>query len=765
MTTVLDALAAALTAAGAYNRNDQAPPAAVLWTDEAREWEPLLPALRGRLPLLTIGPYDPAARTGPAYWLRCMVARTLPDDTLPPEAVPIIYLPGVGKPAIRAVEECPPPLQPLAELQYRGVLWTQRNGRDWTAAAFLQSADAGLGIPVAADAATRDALRRALPLLAEEPLARLRREAPLRAAFFDALLNPDQARSLLLWLDDPPGFRRRSGEERWAAFRDRCRDAYGCDPEKDGPVTAAAALGRREGPWATVWDRFAEAPTAYPNLPALLRQARPVQASLFDRSESWPQDNEAAETALREALLRLDGKPAAEARLAVAGLEREHAPRRSWVWATLGRAPLAGALQHLAALADATARSLGGATLDDLAAGYAERGWQADAAVVDALALVETPSDVAAVQSAVQALYVPWLEAAARDWQHLVAASGGRGYSAGAVQAELGTCLLFSDGLRFDAGRRLAAALEGRGLRCDLSWRLAALPTVTATAKRAASPVADRMAAGPGLDPSVKGTGARVTAEVFRRLLAEASVPVLLGDDTGDPSGSAWTELGDIDAYAHEHGWKVARFLGGELRALAGRVDALLAAGWRQVRVITDHGWLLVPGGLPKAELPEHLTELRKGRCARLKPEARVDCQVVPWFWDAEVRIAVAPGIACFEAGRECEHGGLSPQECVVPVLTVSRSGAAPDARIEAASWRGLVCRVKLAGGAGWRVDLRTRAADPSTSIAAAPKPVGADGMASLPVPDDDRLGEAAFVVVLTDDGQVAAQTLTTVGG
>jgi hypothetical protein len=55
--TVFDALADALGAAGRCNRNDQEVPAAVLWTDEDRHWEQLLPRLRDRLPqLLTLGP-------------------------------------------------------------------------------------------------------------------------------------------------------------------------------------------------------------------------------------------------------------------------------------------------------------------------------------------------------------------------------------------------------------------------------------------------------------------------------------------------------------------------------------------------------------------------------------------------------------------------------------------------------------------------------------------------------------------------------------
>jgi hypothetical protein len=60
-------------------------------------------------------------------------------------------------------------------------------------------------------------------------------------------------------------------------------------------------------------------------------------------------------------------------------------------------------------------------------------------------------------------------------------------------------------------------------------------------------------------------------------------------------------------------------------------------------------------------------------------------------------------------------------------------------------------------------VDLRTRAADESTRLAAAPKAVDADGHASLVVPDDSREGEAAFVVVL-EAGRAIAQRHTTVG-
>jgi hypothetical protein len=44
----LDTLEQSLLRAGQYNKNDQCPPAAILWPDKERQWEPLLPALRTR---------------------------------------------------------------------------------------------------------------------------------------------------------------------------------------------------------------------------------------------------------------------------------------------------------------------------------------------------------------------------------------------------------------------------------------------------------------------------------------------------------------------------------------------------------------------------------------------------------------------------------------------------------------------------------------------------------------------------------------------
>ena len=62
--------------------------------------------------------------------------------------------------------------------------------------------------------------------------------------------------------------------------------------------------------------------------------------------------------------------------------------------------------------------------------------------------------------------------------------------------AEAGECILFADGLRFDIGQRLVAMAGERRLEVSAGWRWAALPTVTATAKPAASPVAAKLRGG-----------------------------------------------------------------------------------------------------------------------------------------------------------------------------------------------------------------------------------------------------------------------------
>ena len=769
--TVIERLKASLEAAARYNPNDAEKPVAVLWTDSDGVWQPVIPHLLRLMPrLLTLGEYDLDLRTGPAIWLRCAIDGPLdgvePCDGTPP----ILYLPGVARQHLNAEGDCPERLKPLVELQYRGVVWHQKNGRDWTVEAFLVSGDGGLGLDMAKDAATRRSMSSALSELATTPVRRLQGRR-LDAEDFDRLLLDDSIRDLLTWLSDPQAIRNAWNDARWSAFRSRCCAEFGFDPDKDGELIAAEKLGRREDPWKPVWSRFTEAPALYPGAHEALRMAMPDD--LFVEPSSWPQRNEHAENTLRQALTGLGDKVAAEARTTVLELEERHGPRREWVWAQIGHAPLAGALFHLAELAAQAEHAPGGVTVAEMADWYAGTGWKVDAAALRSMAAVMSSADTEAVAQALNAVYREWLASGASHLQSLVEQDplpDRDGRDEAATRVEPGGVILFADGLRFDVAQCLVEGLREDGRIAAVTSRWAALPTVTATAKPAVSPVCASIAGtSPGEDfaPSTADGGKALTTDRFRSLLRSAGYVYLAAGDTGDPEGRAWTEHGKLDELGHSEGARLAARIDEQVRLLRERIESLLDAGWREVRVVTDHGWLWLPGGLPKVHLPQYLTGTRWARCATVKGTSSVATPTIRWHWNSEERIAVAPGIACFGAGYAYAHGGVSLQECLTPVIRVT-VGIPPGSAwgaIASVAWVGLRCRVHVdATHSGVSVELRRNVNDPESSLGGR-REVDGQGNASLLVADDEMEGSSAVLVLLDSDGRVIAKRSTIIGG
>ena len=339
------------------------------------------------------------------------------------------------------------------------------------------------------------------------------------------------------------------------------------------------------------------------------------------------------------------------------------------------------------------------------------------------------------------------------------------------TRVEAGTVILFADGLRFDVSQRLVERLRAKDHAVAVSMRWAALPTVTATAKPAVSPVAGRiqgLSLGEDFLPVVAEGERPLTTDRFRKLLASAGWQSIRANETGDPSGRAWTEYGELDKLGHSLQAKLAARVGEQIALLLERIEALLRAGWREVRVVTDHGWLWLPGGLPKVALPKYLTRSRWARCAAVEGGSTVEAPTVPWHWNAHERVALGPGIACFGAGNEYAHGGLSLQESLVPVIriTAGAGAAGAEVRIAAVSWIGLRCRVRLDGARpGLAVDLRTRVNDADSSVSGGTRAVDGEGAASLLVPDDEHEGSPAALVVLDAGGQVVARQSTIIGG
>lgn len=234
--TFANRLSESLVKAAAGNSHTAAAAAAVLWTDKERQWESALTRLRASMPqLLTLGDFNLDARSGPAVWLKCAIAAVLPEVQF--KGVPVVYLPGVSRAELRAIESCTRDLQPLAELQYRGVFWSQVNTKDWTVSAFLSSKHGGLGLDVAQDKATQEALAQVLSagVLLDRPLDELKGRQ-INAEWLLSLLAPNPTRDLLVWMNAPKQ-RRRTG----SAYVGTC--------SRSGQSPTSASTRSATGPW------------------------------------------------------------------------------------------------------------------------------------------------------------------------------------------------------------------------------------------------------------------------------------------------------------------------------------------------------------------------------------------------------------------------------------------------------------------------------------------------------------------------------------
>lgn len=233
----------------------------------------------------------------------------------------------------------------------------------------------------------------------------------------------------------------------------------------------------------------------------------------------------------------------------------------------------------------------------------------------------------------------------------------------------------------------------------------------------------------------------------------------MLDLDAPAPAGGVgWAEfLDDIDADGHNKGLRLAEEAPRHLAKLAKTVQRLLNAGWKRVRVVTDHGWLLLPGGLPKVELHVKLTETKWSRCAVLKEAApEVDAMVLPWSYGPEVRIALAPGIGAFRAGKVYDHGGLTLQESVVPMLDVTPNEPVPGRpALKSVAWntRKTICTVTASDAEGLPLTLERLG-----SAMGDPAVIGADGKGKLVFDEVDELVGEAISVVLRREGQKVAE-------
>jgi hypothetical protein len=741
MTTPLDALAEALRECRRYVSGAEAPPQAVLWCDPGGEFAPILPALRARLPnLLSFGAYDSSTRTGPALWLRAAAARQVAGIACAEDEPAVIYLPGHSRDILRGAEDCPADLAPLVWFAVAGNFFGQpKQARDWTMRGFLTAQGSPVGLEIPEDKPTREALVRAATRLFADPIEALKGRR-LDSVALNALLVPDLDADMLRWIDG--SLTPETYPERFDAFAALAAKQMGFDPRKRSRQDAAARLAQREKRWAGVWDRFEGDDGAYEGVVKLLRDETPQ--TMFEGRDAYPSLNAAGEDELRKALLALGNTVPEKAAATLKDLEERDRWRRETVWARRGEARLAQALEHLAVAAQAPVLPSHDARA--LADAYLGEGWQADWAAMRALDIARTGADREAVTAALRAVYLPWLDAGAVALQKL-ATDGKVPFSepmkppAPPARA----ALLFVDGLRMDLAQQLGALLRVKGAAVTVSCTWSGFPTVTATCKGLASPAAGLLAAvsADGLVPCYEGKPAQ--KPVLVKAVEAAgwmTRETLLGVEP------LWHEIGRFDEWGHALGADLAmqaRDLLDEVADIALR----LARQGRRVRIVTDHGWLLMPGGLQHAPLVAGLTIAGgKGhRVATLKEGAPTTYPRLPWSWDKGVLLATATGARAFFAGVEYAHGGVSPQECVLPVLDITAEAEAAPVVIKPV-WQRLRLKVEVQGGAGLMFDVRLGSDSSGESVLPkGPRQLDDLGQVGVLIPDEWEGKEVCLVV------------------
>ena len=136
--TLLEAVRSCVAHAARFKPGGVVPPATVLWTAVDGQCRPVVEQWRGMMPeLLTLGAYDVATRTEPALGRRPVCGPAFPPAKFPELAwprgtVPVIYMPGVSRQTVRAVEECPqrPQAAGRSSIPRDGLDTQERQGLD-----------------------------------------------------------------------------------------------------------------------------------------------------------------------------------------------------------------------------------------------------------------------------------------------------------------------------------------------------------------------------------------------------------------------------------------------------------------------------------------------------------------------------------------------------------------------------------------------------------------------------------------------------------
>lgn len=769
--SIYDKVIQALRQAENHNSNLMVRPEVILWPDPENQWADVIGVLQKELPqLLIYGDYDPSIKQGPSIWLKCMVARMLPEAKWENRLIPIIYLPGIAKSDLRNVEEAGLYFQPLIEYQYTGVLFLQENGREWSIMAFVENPVNGLGVKATKDSATKDALKKALPTIFQDSDV-FQGKTLIDAEFLNNLLFPDLIPNILKWMCKGDVFLSQMEKGKRDVFVNLCKNQYDFEPKAQDIKAISEKLGSQKGNWKYVWQLYATAPKKYPEIEELLRLAKPADLGegIFGvPEESWPQVNEEAESNLLAELKKTAKLAPKEAAKKLKGLAESNAKRLGWIWNELGKSPLANAIQHLAAMANLCVEAFPSSTISDLKAYYEASGYNVDQHMRKAYAVVKSEKDKEAVKSIIQLVYQPWLENINILFQKLVEKDTSI-FSGQQAAEETESFVLFVDAFRYELAHEFADRLMKLKYQVLLNSSWSAIPSLTPTAKPNVSPVAISVSEASPIKefrPQLSN-GKDLQTAAFREQLAANGFKLINATRDIMSNEKSWQEIGDIDTKGHSEQAEMVKHVDALFDQILEALDLAFEKGVKRIKIVTDHGWLLMPGGLPKTQLNEGLTETRWGRCALIKDGAVTDLLHLPWRWNPSIFIAYAPGINFFKINEEYAHGGISIHECLVPEMIIENPNSDKvEADITRVKWVNLKCTVETTDVPdGYRIDIRTKYNDETTSVLElSSKSKRITGNSISLMIDDTYVYQSATIVLMDENYRILNKKPTTIG-
>ncbi|HPP78915.1 hypothetical protein, partial [Methanospirillum sp.] len=150
-----------------------------------------------------------------------------------------------------------------------------------------------------------------------------------------------------------------------------------------------------------------------------------------------------------------------------------------------------------------------------------------------------------------------------------------------------------------------------------------------------------------------------------------------------------------------------------------------------------------------------------------------VSYPVLPWFWDRSKNIACAPKSACFEENKVFDHGGLSPQEMVIPEITIMKGRSrTAGVVIGESKWKGMRCKITATTGPGYIIDIREQPGDASSTFLKNEDgnpldqmTIPIDGVISITIRDDSHERKKAWIVITDQTGKIVTQKDTIIGG